>query len=296
MRRGIPVLFCTLALLLLTAFQEPQIRVEVEAVNVLVTVTNKRGQLVTDLAKDRFEIREDGAVQEITNFSHQTDLPLRIALLIDTSSSVRVKLDFEKQAATKFIYSVMRLADRALLVEFDSGVSLVHDFTRRPGDIAKAIKKLRAGGGTALMDALYAVSRDKMTEGEARQTIVVVSDGRDIDSRRTMEETLEMVDRSGVTIYAVGTNRFAADRYDKGEKLLRDLVAHTGGRAFFPYSVERLEDTFESINDELRSQYNLTYVPGNRHTEGQFRKIKVRLLNDKGLIIRYRRGYFSPAR
>ena len=295
MRRGVPLLFCTLTLFLLTAFQEPQIRVEVEAVNVLVTVTNKQGQLVADLAKDRFEIREDGVVQEITNFSHQTDLPLRIALLIDTSSSVRVKLDFEKQAATKFIYSVMRLADRALLVEFDSGVSLVHDFTRRPGDIAKAIRNLRAGGGTALMDALYAVSRDKMTEGKARQTIVVVSDGRDLNSRRTLEETLEMVDRSGVTVYAVGTNRFAADRYEKGERLLRDLVVHTGGRAFFPYSIERLEDTFESINDELRSQYNLTYSPSNRHTEGKFRKIKVRLLNDKGLTIRYRTGYFAPS-
>jgi Ca-activated chloride channel homolog len=206
MQKGPIALSCGLILLLCAAFQDPgpQIRVEVEAVSLLVTVTDERGRFVTDLREDQFEIRDEGVVQEITNFSHQTDLPLRIALLIDTSSSVRLKLDFEKQTATKFIHSLMRPRDQALLVEFDSGVSLLHDFTRRPDDIAREIRNLRAGGGTALIDALYTVSRDKMAERETRQTMVVVSDGRDLNSRRTVEEALEMVHRSRVTIYAVG--------------------------------------------------------------------------------------------
>ncbi len=295
MRKKSIYIFLVLGLFMMTAFQDSQIKVQVEAVNILATVVNKQGQLITDLTQDGFEIREDGVPQKITNFSRQSDLPLRIALLIDTSSSVRVKLDFEKQAIIKFVYSVMRPFDQALLAEFDSGISLVHDFTHRPSDIAKAIKNLRAGGGTALVDALYTVARERTNEGNVRQVIVVVSDGRDHDSRRTVEETMEVIGRSGATIYAVGTNRFSADNYRKGEELLRNLVGQTGGQAFFPYSIERLDDTFENINDELRTQYNLTYIPSNSRMDGQFRKVKVRFSHKDELIVRHRTGYFAPS-
>ena len=172
-----------LSLLLLAAptYQESEIFVEVEAVNVLVTVMDRDGRFVTDIPKNRFRIFEDEFEQNITNFISETEMPLKIGLLMDTSSSVRMKLDFEKQAATNFIRSIMRSDDLALLVEFDQGVSLLHDFTRQPTAIVREIKKLRAGGGTALLDAIYTVSRDKMVGRESRKTLVVLSDGQDLN-------------------------------------------------------------------------------------------------------------------
>lgn len=295
MYRGLTAIFLSLTPLLCAAFQDPQIRVEVEAVNLLIAVTDKHGRFVTDLGRDRFEVKEDGVLQEITNFSHQTDLPLLIALVIDTSSSVRLKLDFEKRAATNFLYSLMRPQDRALLVEFDSGVSLRHDFTHRPGDIAREIRALRAGGGTALVDALYVVAREKMTESEARNTAVVLSDGRDLNSQRSVEEALRMSHRSGVVIYAIGTTRFGADRDEKGEELLESLAESTGGRVFFPYSSERLSQAFELIDEELRSQYSLTYMPKNKSKDGKFRRIEIKISKGKGLRVRHRTGYFAPS-
>ncbi len=157
--RGFRTLFCC-GLWFLSSFQQSPIRVEVEAVNILVSVTDRKDRFVTNLGENRFHIYENGVRQRITNFKHETDLPLRIALLIDTSSSVRLKLEFEKEAATQFLRMVMRPPDRALLVEFDTGVSLRHDFTSRTAAISKEIRALEAGGGSALLVALYTVSRE----------------------------------------------------------------------------------------------------------------------------------------
>ncbi|MDA2939106.1 VWA domain-containing protein, partial [Acidobacteria bacterium AH-259-A15] len=288
-------LFCCWTLLICSSFQDPQIRVEVEAVNVLATVTDNKGRFIIDLTENDFEVREDGVLQEITNFSQPSDLPLQIALLIDTSASVRLKLDFEKRAATNFLYSVMRPEDQALLVEFDTGISLLHDFTNRTSAIARAIKGLRAGGGTALLDALYVVSRDKMGGSAARKTVVIVSDGRDLNSRRTMKEAVEMAHRAGVIIYGIGTTRFGADQDRKGERMLEELTENTGGRVFFPYSAERLSDAFELINEELRTQYSITFVPTNKAKDSKFRKIQLKVLNRKKLNVRHRKGYFAPS-
>ena len=277
------------------AFQESEIVIEVEAVNVLVTVVDKDGRFMTDLPRDRFRIFEDGDEQTITNFASETDLPLRIGLLIDTSSSVRMKLDFEKQAATNFVRSIMRRGDEALLVEFDQGVSLLHDFTPQPTAIVREIKKLRAGGGTALLDAIYTVSRDKMVNPGARKTLVILSDGQDLNSIRDFEETLDMAQGAGVAIYSIGTSRFGAEVNRRGEKMLEQLSDQTGGRAFFPYSAELLSDAFEQINEELRSQYSLTYVPTNRRRDGTYRKIRVDIKDGKKLKPRHRNGYFAPA-
>ncbi len=288
---GLIVLSCLSA----AAQKGEPIRVKVDAVNVLVTVTDRKGRFVTDLTQDRFKVYENGKLQEITNFSHQTDLPLRIGLLMDTSASVRTKLAFEKQGATQFLRSVMRPGDRALLAAFDSGVSLISDFTSRSSEVARQIQGLRAGGGTALLDAVYLVTRDKMNSPAVRQTIVVLSDGADLDSKRTLEETLRIVQSQGVTVYAIGTNRFGASGDKKGEKALIALSEETGGRAFFPYSEQQFTDSFEQVNQELRSQYSLTYVPQNPITVGEFRKLKVRLAKGKDLQLRYRSGYFVRA-
>jgi VWFA-related protein len=276
------------------SYQQPEIIVEVEAVNVLVTVTDRDGRFVTDLPRERFEVYEDSVKQTITNFARETDLPLKIGLLIDTSSSVRSKLDFEKQAAASFIRSVMRTEDEALLVEFDQGVSLLHDFTNRPSAIIGEIKKLRAGGGTALLDAIYAVANQKMIDLEARKTLVVVSDGRDLNSMRRLEETLGMSQRRGVSIYTLGTTRFGASIDHKGEKMLETLADGTGGKAFSPYSAETLNQAFEQIEAELRSRYSLTYVPENKVRDGKFRRIKIEIREGKKLKLRHRKGYFAP--
>jgi len=279
---------------LFSAHQQTEIRIEVEAVNVFVTVTDNNGRFVTDLTRDCFEVFEDGKRQEITHFSSESNLPLRLGLLIDTSSSVRLKLDFEKEAAIRFIRSIMRRKDRALLVEFDEGVTLLHDFTSRPTSIIQKIEALRAGGGTALRDAIYVVSTEKMTERDARKAIVVVSDGQDLNSRTSLNDVLEMAQASEVTIYAIGTSRFGADRDKKGEETLKLLTRETGGRAFFPYSAELLESSFDQINMELRSQYSVTYRPVNRVADGKFRKIKVRIKDGGDFQVRHRKGYYAP--
>jgi VWFA-related protein len=280
---------------MVSAVQETQIKVEVEAVNVFVTVTDRDGRFITDLQKERFRIYEDGTLQEISNFSQETNLPLRIGLLIDTSSSVRLKLDFEKEAATRFIRSVMRKNDRALLVEFDEGVTLVHDFTGQPTSIIQSIKQLRAGGGTALWDAIFVVAREKMTERDARKTLIVVSDGRDLNSSRSLDDTIEMAQASEVTVFSIGTSKFGASQDKKGENKLKELSKETGGTAFFPYSPELLEESFDLINKELRSQYSLTYTPKNEARDGKFRKIEVKLADRKGMSLRYKRGYWAPS-
>src|SRR2546426_411900 len=167
--------------------KEPQFRAAVELVNVLVTATDKKGRFVTNLAPEDFKVYEDGKLQQITNFSKQTGLPLNIAFLMDTSSSVQVKLGFEKEAATNFIEAVMRDNDQALLVEFDSGVTLLQDFTSNAAEIARKISKLRAGGGTALYDALYQGTTQKLQKVTGRKVILILSDGAAMDSRYTLE-------------------------------------------------------------------------------------------------------------
>jgi VWFA-related protein len=269
-------------------------RVEVDAVNILATIHDKdTRKFVTDLTKDDFEIYEDGVRQDITNFTQQINLPLTIALCMDTSSSVRLKLAFEKETATDFLYAVMRPVDRALLVEFDTGVTLVHDFTSNPNDLVREIKLLRAGGGTSLYDAVYLVAEQKMLQEEGRKTVVILSDGADLTSKHTFEEMLRMAYQAEITVYAISTTRFGADIDHEGDNALRQLTEGTGGRAFFPYSAEQLATAFQEVDQELRSQYNLTYVPNNKERDGSFREIKVKVVRN-GVSLRHRKGYFAP--
>ena len=273
--------------------QSPQVTVEVEAVNVLVTVMDENGRFITDLPRDSFIVYEDGQVQQITNFSQETNLPLRIGLLVDTSASVRLKLDFEKEAARHFLFTVMRGQDRALLVEFDRGATLIQDYTARPAIIAEELGKLTAGGGTALFDAIYLVARDKMSDPNVRKIIVVLSDGEDLTSHHTIEETIEAVTLSELILYAIGTNNFGASNDYRGADILKELADQTGGQAFFPYSPELLTEAFESIGRELRSQYSITYTPINKKRDGTFRKIKINVKGPKGLTTRYKSGYWA---
>jgi Ca-activated chloride channel homolog len=274
---------------------EDPIRVEVEAVNLLVSVIDRKsGRFVKDLTVDDFLIYEDGVLQRITNFSRETDLPLTIALCIDTSSSVRLKLEFEKQAAMDFIYTVMRPRDRTLLAEFDTGVTLLHDFTSNPNDLAEEIKRLRAGGGTSLYDAIYLISEQKLLYETGRRTMVILSDGGDLTSTHTLEEALRMAHMADVAIYAISTTRFGASIDYSGENALRQITESTGGRVFFPHSIAQLDTAFREVDEELRSQYNLTYVPTNREHDGSFRNIEVRVTR-RDTDTRHRKGYYIPS-
>ena len=293
---ALPVLLLMTGLLPQDVEQEEDVpfRIEVDAVNILATIHDKdTRKFVTDLTKEDFEVYEDGVLQSVTNFTQQIDLPLTIGLCMDTSSSVRLKLPFEKEAAVDFLYTVMRPFDRVALVEFDTGVTLIHDFTSNPNELVREIEQLKAGGGTSLYDAIYLVSEQKMLNQPGRKTVVILSDGADLTSKHTFDETLRMSYQAEITIYAISTTRFGADVDHEGDNALKQLTESTGGRVFFPYSTSQLEEAFQEIDRELRSQYNLTYTPTNKRRDGEFREIKVRVSRDS-VNIRHRRGYFAP--
>ena len=269
-------------------------RVEVDAVNIMVSIHDKdTGKFVTNLKRGDFDVFEDGVRQEVTNFTQQSNLPLTIALCLDTSSSVKLKLAFEKEAAIDFIFSIMRPDDKTLLLEFDTGVTLLHDFTSNPNDLVREVESLRAGGGTSLYDAVYLVSEQKMLNEDGRKTVVILSDGADLTSKHTFEEALRIAYRAEVTVYAISTTRFGADVDHEGDNVLKQLTEVTGGRSFFPFSVQQLTSAFQEIDKELRSQYNLAYVPSNKEKDGEFRKIKVKVSRGNTRI-RHRQGYFAP--
>ena len=231
---------------------EGRIAVRVEMVNLLCSVLDRRGNYVTTLAQDDFIIYENNAPQKIENFSAMSDLPLSIALLIDTSASVANKLKFEQDAAAEFFLTVLRPQDKALLVEFDTGVTLIQDFTNDTNLLGKQLKTLRAAGGTSLYDAILLVAEEKLVpdQGERRKTVIVISDGEDTVSKVTFEEALEMAQRSGATIFAISTNKgghFGVKGSDEGDAILEQLTSATGGKAYYPTKMDDLRLAFREI-------------------------------------------------
>ena len=285
---------CVVTGLLIAQQSGDRIRVRVEAVNVLVTVNDEdSGRFIKNLARSDFEVLENGVLQTITNFSQETNLPLTIALCVDTSASVKVKLDFEKEASLDFLFTVMRPNDRALLAEFDTGVTLLHDYTPNPNDLAEEIKNLRAGGGTSLYDAVYLISEQKMLHETGRRTMIILSDGSDLTSSHTFDDALQMAQKAEIAIYAVSTTRFGADIDHEGDNALKQLAEATGGRVFFPYSSTDFAKSFSAIEQELRSQYNLAYVPTDKARDGTFREITVKVRRG-GVTVHHRKGYYAP--
>ncbi|PYU88581.1 MAG: VWA domain-containing protein [Acidobacteria bacterium] len=272
-------------------------RVSVDLVNIFCSVWDRKtNSFVTTLTKNNFTLYEDDKQQEIQNFSRETNLPLTIALLVDTSQSVAPKLKFEQEAATNFFYSVLQEKDRACLVEFDSGVTLVQDFTNDSNKLAKQIKTLRAAGGTALYDAIYHISDEKLIREMGRKAIVILSDGEDMSSKSTLQQALEMALRAEGIIYAISVNRggfFGVGSSKEGDKVLKQLAEETGGRVFVPFKVEELEDSFQQISKELRSQYNIGYFSSNKARDGGYRRVEIKV-EEKGVGVRFRRGYYAP--
>jgi VWFA-related protein len=273
------------------------ISVEVNLVNILFTVADKKGKFVTNLQKEDFRVFEDDKHQIVTNFSSETNLPLTIALLVDTSGSIRDKLRFEEEAAIEFFYSTLqRGKDKALVISFDSGVELLQDFTDDPEKLADKIRKIRAGGGTSLYDAIYLAVNEKLAGQDGRRIVILITDGDDNSSRISLTETLEAAQRNDVTIYAISTNSaayFGRKDQERGDKTLKKLSEETGGKPFFPLKIQDLASSFLDIHDELRSQYQIGYRPTNARQDGTFRRIRVDV-SDKRYKARARTGYYMP--
>ncbi|PYV93724.1 MAG: VWA domain-containing protein [Acidobacteria bacterium] len=270
--------------------------VNVELVNVLFTVMDRKGKLVTDLDKSNLKLYEDNKLQTITNFSRETDLPLTIALVIDTSTSIRERFKFEQEAAIDFLYRTLRpKKDKALLVTFDSAIELVQDYTDNPEVLSKAIRQIRPGGGTKMLDAIYLASQEKLKSELGRKILILISDGDDNLSLETLASTLEMAQKSDVAIFAISTNSsgFFAITAPKADKILKRLAEETGGRAFFPFKAEDLSASFQDIGAELRSQYSLAYRSSNPGRDGSFRSIKIET-DRKNLKVKARKGYYAP--
>ena len=265
-------------------------------VNQVFTVTDRHGRFVTGLQQQNFGLLDDGRPPlRVVRFTQQTNLPLRVGLMIDTSSSIRQRFQFEQQAATDFLLQVLHPADRAFVEGFDVATDVSQDYTNRIDLLDTGIRKLRPGGGTSLFDALYKTCRDQMltlrqTE-PVRRAIVLVSDGDDDYSRVLESEAIKECQRAETIIYAISTN--VGPSKDKGDDVLKQISEATGGQAFFPTKIEDMSLGFKSIEDELRSQYLLVYVPSNFRQDGSFRTVYLQSL-DQRYNVRTRKGYFAP--
>ena len=269
----------------------------VNEVNVLFIATDKHGKFVRDLNQNDFTILDDHKPpQAILNFRRETDLPLHMGLLIDVSGSVDSRFDFEQTAATSFLeHTVRKGYDRMFVMGFNSHTQLAQDFTDNAALLSRGIQNLRDGGGTALYDAIYHACKDKLlkdhSERPVRKAIIVVSDGEDNQSEVTRAQAIEMAQRAEVIIYAISTDD--SGLVLRGDGVLEQLAEATGGRAFFPFKMKDITHSFAAIEDELRSQYIVSYKPADFDADGRYRTIEISSLK-KDLQVRARKGYFAP--
>jgi Ca-activated chloride channel homolog len=297
--------------------QGPTFRTTVNLVDVLFTVLNRRNKLVPDLEKQDFKVYDDNVQQEIRYFSKQTDLPLRIGMLLDTSNSIRDRLKFEQDAANNFLFSVLRRGkDEAFLMTFDDEPQIIQGFTPDTGKLRDQILRTRAGGGTAVYDAIFSACEQELSHpprppGDqpdvVRRVMILISDGEDNLSTHTRAEAIEMAQRTSVVIYTISTStqwitiedptkEKAGNRkyhLTEGDKILQDLAEETGGRAFYPYHVDDLDQSFQDIGDELRNQYSIAYNPNNHAYDSRYHKIRIEMPDHKGYQARARLGYFA---
>jgi VWFA-related protein len=272
---------------------------DVFRVNLLFTVTDRRGRFVTGLTENDFQVFEGKTPQKIVSFAAEGNLPLRLAILVDSSNSIRDRLRFIQESAIEFINSVLRPGqDRAAVISFDTAPELQVDLTDNIERLTRVIRNLRAGGGTSMYDAIYFASRDRLGQEEGRdkyrRALVVLSDGEDNQSRYTRDQALEMAQRNDVVIYTISTN--ITRNETAGDKVLKYYAAETGGVAFFPLKSTDLSQSFENIANELRHQYNIFYRPEPLKLDGSFRPVTVSVKDRRNLVVRARRGYYATAR
>jgi Ca-activated chloride channel family protein len=275
------------------------IRVPTNEVNVVFTVTDKHGKRITDLKQGDFRVVDDNkAPEEIRSFQNEANLPLQMGLLIDASNSVRDRFKFEQESAIEFLNQTVRPRyDHAFVVGFDATPEVTQDFTDNTESLAHGVHELRPGGGTALYDAVYFACRDKLLKApkstNVRRAIILLSDGEDNLSHVSREEAIEMAQRAEAIIYTISTN--VSGTKGSGDKVLERIADATGGRAFFPFQIRDVANDFAEIQDELRSQYAVSYKPADFKTDGHYRTIEIVANDRKNFRVRARRGYYAPA-
>jgi VWFA-related protein len=302
--------------------QEPTIRVGVDLVNILFTVrTKKGGQLIPNLEKSNFRVFEDGKEQTIQRFSRETDLPLTLGLLIDISASQERLIDIEREAASAFFSSVIRKKDEAFLISFGKSTDLLQDYTNSPRLLSAALNDLRGDGqspglgpvpipnqgpvpqvgtpkGTLLFDAVYLASDEKLKSEVGRKALILITDGEDQGSTYNIRNAIEAAQKADAIIYSIyyvdhgfymQTGMFGGGG---GEGDLRKMSNETGGHVFTVDHKHPLNETFQEIQDELRNQYSIGYVPTNANRDGSFRHIEIRVDN-KDYRVQARNGYYA---
>jgi VWFA-related protein len=275
------------------------IRSTTNEVNVVFTVTDKHGRRITDMKQNDFRVLDDNKPpQEIRSFHAETNLPLEVGLLIDASNSVRDRFKFEQESAIEFLNQTIHpRQDQAFVVGFDVTPEVTQDFTDNTEKLAHGVHELHPGGGTALYDALYFACRDKLLKSPksstVRRAIILLSDGDDNQSHVTREEAIEMAQRAEAVVYTISTN--VSGTKAAGDKVLERIADATGGRPFFPFQIRDVANAFAEIQDELRSQYAVSYKPADLKADGHYRTIEIEANDRKNFRVRARRGWYAPA-
>ena len=269
----------------------------VNEVNLIFTVTDAQGRFIRDLQQQNFGLLDDRKPPDrVFNFTQQTNLPLRVGVMLDTSSSIRGRFNFEQDAAKEFLLQVLRPGkDKAFVEGFDIQTDITQNFTDNIDLLNQGISKLKPGGGTSLYDSLYRTCRDQLLvirdRQATRKALILVSDGDDNYSHAEQKDAIQMCQRAETIVFAISTN--VSPSKDKGDDVLKAIAEATGGRAFFPKRMEEISVEFHNIEDELRSQYSLEYKPADFKADGSFRSVYLVALNRK-YIVRVRKGYYAP--
>jgi VWFA-related protein len=275
----------------------PVIPITVNEVPLIFTVTDGKGHYIPNLQQSDFALLDNQrAPAKVDRFRQQINLPLRVGLLIDTSTSIHSRFQFEQQSATEFLLEVLKAkGDRAFVMGFDVTPDVTQDWTNNLDALETGVNKLKSGGGTALFDAIYTACRDKLLTSRGpepvRKALIVTSDGDDNQSRVYQSEAIKECQRADTIIYSISTN-WTPSR-GSGDKVMQQLADETGGEAFFPPNVEDMATSFTDIETELRSQYELDYTPAEFKTDGSFRTIYL-YCNNRGYHVHARKGYFAP--
>ncbi len=289
----------------------PTLKVTTEVVNVYAVVRDKHGRLIPDLTKNEFEIKEDNIPQQITYFSRETDTPLTLAIMIDTSPSQERVLDTEQREAKAFLHQILRPNDLVCVMHFDLEVELLQDFTIEEARLDSAIDDtvINGGGhgvlpsplptqnigGTHLYDAVYLAATQLMNEQVGRKVLILLTDGEDQGSKETLDQALEAAQKSDCIIYGIDIVDRAFYGFGglgfKGDSVLRKLCEQTGGNVIKVNKIKNTADAFQRIADELRTQYLLGYTPSNPRKDSGFRKISVRVTSGD-YKVQTRAGYY----
>lgn len=277
--------------------QRSRFEVSVDMVSVSVTVFDEKRKLVTDLEEGNFTVYEDGAEQEIRVFSRE-DLPLRMIVLLDTSSSMRMKMRMAQDAAIEFVRS-LKTGDQIKVIEFNDRVLTLDEFSSDVDGVAEVIRDTEAKGATALYNAIYISlqSLSRRRQADERQAVVVLSDGADTRSLVTFEDVRELARKTDVMIYTIslrGSEKdLKKDKYLNAKYVLEKLAEESGGSSFSPEDIKDLSGVYDQITNELKSQYNMGYTSSNTVADGSWRRIQV-LCTRPGVDVRTRAGYYAP--